>query len=191
MKAKRTSLWCKHLLEGKKVNLRIMEKDDLTLLTEYENDANFWGELAVYPLLQRSKADQEKEYDKRSPEENWFFIEKKDGTKVGAAFHFPNGRMLEIGYALIPSERRKGYGTEAAKIMVDYLFLSKDIVRIQATTDVRNTVSQKVLEKIGFKKEGIIRKYVFVSGEWRDALLYSILREEWKEPKILTRKTSE
>jgi RimJ/RimL family protein N-acetyltransferase len=52
-------------------------------------------------------------------------------------------------------------------------------------------VSQKVLEKIGFKKEGIIRKYVFVSGEWRDALLYSILREEWKEPKILTRKTSE
>jgi RimJ/RimL family protein N-acetyltransferase len=171
------------LLEGKNVNLRIMEKDDLPLLTEYENDSEFWGELAVFPLLQKSKTDQEKEYDKRSPEENWFLIEKKDGTKIGTAFHFPNGRMLEIGYALVPSERRKGYGTEAAKIMVDYLFLSKEIMRVQACTDVRNTVSQKVLEKIGFKKEGIIRKYVFVSGEWRDALLYSILREEWKEPK--------
>jgi len=175
------------LLEGKKVNLRVMEKDDLPLLTEYENDPEFWGELAVFPLLQKSKADQEKEYDKRPPEENWFLIEKKDGTKVGAAFHFPEGRLLEIGYALVPSERRKGYGTEAAKIMVDYLFLSKEIVRIQAHTDVRNTVSQKVLEKIGFKKEGLIRKYVFVCGEWRDALLYSILREEWKEPKILTK----
>ncbi len=167
-----------------------MEKDDLPLLTEYENDPKFWGELAVFPLLQKSKTDQEKEYDKRSPEENWFLIEKKDGTKIGTAFHFPNGRMLEIGYALVPSERRKGYGTEAAKIMVDYLFLSKEIMRIQACTDVRNIVSQKVLEKIGFKREGIIRKYVFVCGEWRDALLYSILREEWKEPKILTKATS-
>lgn len=176
------------MLEGKKVNLRVMEKDDLPLVTEYENDPDFWGELAVYPLLQKSKADLEKEYDKRPPEENWFFIEKKDGTKVGAAFHFPEGRLLEIGYALVPSERRKGYGTEAAKIMVDYLFLSKGIVRIQAHTDVRNAVSQKVLEKIGFKKEGIIRKYAFVCGEWRDALLYSILREDWKEPKILTKK---
>jgi RimJ/RimL family protein N-acetyltransferase len=175
------------LLEGKNVNLRVMEKNDLPLFAEYENDPKFWGELAVYPLLQKSKADQEKEYDKRSPEENWFFIEKKDGTKVGAAFHFLDGRMLEIGYALVLGERRKGYGTEAAKIIVDYLFLSKEIVRIQAHTDVRNTVSQKVLRKIGFKKEGVIRKYAFVCGEWRDALLWSILREEWKEPKILTK----
>ena len=177
------------MLEGNLVNLRIVEKEDLPLITEYENDPEFWGELAVYPLLQKSKADLEKEYDKRPPEENWFFIEKKDGTKIGAAFHFLEGRLLEIGYAIVPSERRRGYGTEAAKIIVDYLFLSRAIVRIQAATDVRNTVSQKVLERVGFKKEGILRKYVFVRGEWRDALLYSILREEWKVPKILTRTT--
>jgi RimJ/RimL family protein N-acetyltransferase len=71
--------------------------------------------------------------------------------------------------------------------MVDYLFLSKEIVRIQAQTDVGNTASQKVLEKAGFKKEGIVRKLIFVRGEWRDFCLYSILREEWKEPKILTK----
>jgi len=71
--------------------------------------------------------------------------------------------------------------------MVDYLFLSKDIVCIQAHTDVGNIASQKVLEHAGFKKEGIIRKHSFVRGEWRDWSLYSILREEWKEPKILTK----
>jgi len=60
-------------------------------------------------------------------------------------------------------------------------------MRIQATTDVRNAASQKVLEKVGFKKEGTIRKCFFMRGEWRDAYLYSILREEWKEPKILTK----
>ena len=71
--------------------------------------------------------------------------------------------------------------------MVDYLFLSKEIVRIQAHTDVRNVASQKVLEKAGFKKEGTVRKFSFIRGEWRDGLLYSLLREEWKEPKILTK----
>jgi len=55
----------------------------------------------------------------------------------------------------------------------------------------RNVASQKVLEKNGFKKEGTIRKSFFAKGEWRDMLLYSILREEWKEPKILTKTVSQ
>ena len=167
--------------------MRVMEKEDLALFAEWENNPKFYGELAVYPLRQQSKTDLEKEYDKRTPEENWFFIEKKDGTKIGAIFHFPEGRQLEIGYALIPSERRKGYCPEAAKIMVDYLFLLKETMRIQAHTDVKNVASQKVLEKVGFKKEGTLRKSFFMRGKWRDAYIYSILREERKEPKILTK----
>jgi len=74
--------------------------------------------------------------------------------------------------------------------MVDYLFLAKDIVRIQAHIDQRNIASWKVIEKVGFKKEGTIRKSFFARGEWRDMLVYRILREEWKEPKILTKTTS-
>jgi RimJ/RimL family protein N-acetyltransferase len=89
---------------------------------------------------------------------------------------------------LVPSERGKGYGTEALGIMVDYLFLSKEVMRIQVQTDVRNAVSQKVIEKVGFKREGTLRKDFFMRGEWVDAYIYSILREEWKEPKILTNK---
>jgi len=68
--------------------------------------------------------------------------------------------------------------------------LSKKIVRIQAQTDPRNVASQKVLEKAGSKKEGTLRKNFFMRGEWKDAYLYSILREEWKEPKILTKVAS-
>lgn len=98
-------------------------------------------------------------------------------------------KLVEIGYFMVPSETGKGYCSEAAKIIVDYLFISKDIVRIQAHTDLRNVASQKVLEKVGFMKEGIIRKSIFIRGEWRDAYLYSILREEWKEPRILTKTT--
>jgi RimJ/RimL family protein N-acetyltransferase len=94
-----------------------------------------------------------------------------------------------IGYAVLPNERRKGYGSEAIEIIVDYLFLTKNIVRIQAETHPENIASQKVLEKAGFKKEGIIRKSFFSRGVWRDTAMFSIIREEWKEPKILTRTT--
>jgi RimJ/RimL family protein N-acetyltransferase len=71
--------------------------------------------------------------------------------------------------------------------MVDYLFLSKDVMRVQACTDARNVASQRVLEKAGFKKEGTLRKFLFIRGEFRDACVYSIIREEWKEPRILTK----
>jgi RimJ/RimL family protein N-acetyltransferase len=87
----------------------------------------------------------------------------------------------------MPNERKKGYGTEAVQLMVDYLFLSKDLVRIQAMVDVRNKASQRVVEKSGFQREGKIRKCLFNRGEWKDYCLYSILRQEWKEPKMLTR----
>jgi RimJ/RimL family protein N-acetyltransferase len=72
-------------------------------------------------------------------------------------------------------------------IIVDYLFLSSSLNRIQAITDTRNLSSQRVLEKAGFMKEGLLRKTAFIRGDWRDLFIYSILREEWKEPKILTR----
>jgi RimJ/RimL family protein N-acetyltransferase len=174
------------LLEGKNVNLRIMEKEDLHIFAEWFNKPEVFGE--YNPLQQISKTEAEKMLE--TPIElKPFIIEKKGGSKVGFVAHYYElwGRQLEIGYALVPSERRQGYCSEAVKIMVDYLFLSKDVVRIQAHTDVRNVASQKVLEKVGFKKEGTLRKSRFVRGEWGDWFLYSILREEWKEPRILTK----
>lgn len=171
------------MLEGKNVNLRIIEKEDLPLYAKWLNDPAFFGE--YNPLEQTTKTEMEKNYDNTPQEKRRFFVEKKDGTKIGVVGAFPVGDLLEIGFSLILSERGKGYCTEAAAILIDYLFLSRSLVRIQATTDLRNIASQRVLEKVGFKKEGVIRKSMFIHGEWRDLLLYSILKEEWKEPKIL------
>ena len=181
------------MLEGKNVNLRIMEKDDLPLFAEWVNKPEVFGE--YNPLHQMSRTEVEKMLDNPSDLQP-FIIEKKDGGKIGYMVHFhvlhlaTGTKQLEIGYGLVPSERGKGYCTEAVKIMVDYLFLSRDTMRIQACTDKRNLASQKVLDKAGFKKEGTMRKYLFIRGELRDALLYSILREDWKEPQILTKTTS-
>jgi RimJ/RimL family protein N-acetyltransferase len=176
------------LLEGKTVNLRIMEKEDLPLFAEWFSTPEVTGE--YNPLHQMSKAGAEKMLE-NPLELKPFIIQKKDGSKIGFVAHFcvlhPAGKLLEIGYSLVPNERGKGYCTEAVEIMLDYLFLSRDTMRIQACTDTRNHASQKVLEKAGFKKEGTMRKYLFIRGQLRDSIVYSILREEWKEPKILTK----
>jgi RimJ/RimL family protein N-acetyltransferase len=181
------------LLEGKLVNLRAVEREDLPLLAEWFSNPEVLGE--YQPLVQVSKSELEKTFGTEDKhEEKDFIIEKKNGTKIGMIVHFyvlhvtASITPLEIGYFLIPNERGKGNGSEAIQIMVDYLFLSKNTMRIQACTDVRNLASQKVLEKSGFKKEGTLRKYGFISGELRDLYLYSILREDWKEPRILAQR---
>ena len=181
------------MLEGKNVNLRLMEKDDIDSIVEVFGNIHFDE---YDPLMLISKSEMMRRFDNPSPIEivtqnTLFIIEKKDRAKIGLARHFlvqPIG-LMEIGYFIVPSERRKGYGTETAQIMVDYLFLSKKIVRIQATTDVKNKASRRVLEKVGFKREATLRKAGFVRGKWADGYLYSILREEWREPKILTKTT--
>jgi RimJ/RimL family protein N-acetyltransferase len=165
-----------------------MEKEDYPLLFEWFNDPQFEGEFE--PLdPQRSKKEFEDRLEKFGPDEKVFLIEKKNGSKIGSIGHYHTGSMLEIGYSIVPDERGKGYCTEAVQIIVDYLFLSRNIVRVQAHTNVRNRASQRVLEKSGFKKEGTFRKEYFVRGEWVDSCVYGILREEWKEPKILTKTT--
>jgi RimJ/RimL family protein N-acetyltransferase len=183
------------LLEGKTVNLRVREKEDTDFVIECVNDIDFAGDYSSIDE-QRSKSEGMRLFDNPSSltiltERKNFIIQKKDGTRIGIIYHLINQpqRTMEIAYFLIPSERGKGYGTEAVQLMVDYLFLSQSIVRLQATTNVGNKASQKVLEKAGFRIEGTTRKLHFVRGVWTDHYLHSILREEWKEPKILTKTT--
>jgi ribosomal-protein-alanine N-acetyltransferase len=170
------------LLEGKNVRLRILEKEDLPLFAEWNNDPRFSGEFE--PFIQSSFAEFEKWFDGLRPEEKWFIIEKKDGTKIGQIICCPRGPHYSVGFRVMPNERNKGFGTEAIKIVVDYLFLSTGIVRIEAEANPKNIASIRVLEKAGFSREGLIRKSVFIRGEWKDGALYSILRDEWRKPKI-------
>ena len=181
------------MLEGKLINLRVMEREDVDFLVEHRNDINCMGEY-WWTMEQRSKSEWLKQFDNPSSLEilvqpKFFIIQKKDGTRIGEIWYFldlPHG-IMELGCWLLPSERKKGYATEANQLIVDYLFLSKEIARIQAIVDVRHTAAQRALEKAGFQKEGTIRDESFERGEWRDYYLYSILRREWKEPKILTK----
>ena len=175
------------------MNIRLMEREDIPLMAEWYNNMEFQGEYESRP--QKSKAEYEREFDNPSPvktamDEHEFIISKKDGTNIGHIGYgtCPLHGWMEIGYTIIPKERGKGYGTEAIQLIVDHLFLIKSTPRILINTDARNIASIRAAEKAGFKKEGIIRKGGFVRGKHVDCCILGILREEWKEPKILTLK---
>ncbi len=170
------------MLKGHKINLELVEKSDLSLIKQWMNDVDFVGEFE--PFDQVSLEDLEKQHDGRG-DGQWYLVEKKDGTKIGYVGHFKSKDCLGIGYMLIKDERGKGYGSEVVQMIVDYLFLHKAVVRVQAETHPDNKASQRVLEKAGFTMEGLIRKSFFSRGAYRDTAMYSILRDEWSGPKIL------
>jgi len=175
------------MLKGNNVNLRVMEPEDIPLISDWLNNVEFQGRYT--PFIQSSKEEMKSRFSDVNRDDKEFIIEKKDGTKIGLVTYFmvKGGpyNFLEIGYYMILPERKKGYCTEAVTLFIDYLFLSQALERIQATTDSMNIASQKVLKKVGFKEEGTIRKALFMKGNYVDISLFSILRDEWNEPKIL------
>lgn len=84
----------------------------------------------------------------------------------------------EIGISLWPHARGHGYGTEAQRQLVRYLFTHTRANRVQALTDIRNIAEQRALEKAGFTREGVLRGYAFRSGAWHDEVVYGVLRDE-------------
>lgn len=85
-----------------------------------------------------------------------------------------------IGIALLPDHRRRGIGTIAQRLLVEYLFATTVAERIEAYTDIDNIAEQRTLERVGFTREGMIRSTQFRDGRWRDVYLYSVLRQELK-----------
>ena len=93
----------------------------------------------------------------------------------------PDLRIGEIGYSLARSFWGRGLTTEAAGAVVGAAFKTcPTLVRVRAMADARNVASLRVLEKIGMKREGVLRSNRFVRGEPVDEVWSGILRSEWE-----------
>lgn len=86
---------------------------------------------------------------------------------------------FEIGIALFAEHRGHGIGPEAQRQLVTYLLSTTTANRLQAGTDVDNIAEQRALERVGFRREGVQRGLYFREGEWRDSVMYGLLREDW------------
>ena len=84
-------------------------------------------------------------------------------------------QSASLGYWIGKQHSKKGYMKEALDILIPSLFLDLRLNRIEAATLENNLASKNLLNKIGFKKEGKLRKYLKINGEWQDHVLYSLL----------------
>jgi RimJ/RimL family protein N-acetyltransferase len=88
-------------------------------------------------------------------------------------------RQAEIGFTIAPAYQGQGYATEAAGLLLGYLFGVRGKHRVTANCDARNLASAAVLERLGLRREGHLRESSWAKGEWTDDLWYAMLRREW------------
>lgn len=88
-------------------------------------------------------------------------------------------KKAEISYSLHPNQWGIGLGTEVARRLIKFGFISLGLHRIEAGVAVSNHASIRVLEKAGMLREGIHRKILPLSKGWSDNFSYAILKEEW------------
>ena len=104
---------------------------------------------------------------------------KEDDKLIGMFGLHPMNLKIEVGYALAHPYWGKGYMTEALCAVIDWAFTQPDIFRVQATCDVDNLGSARVMKKAGMEREGLLRRYILhpnVSDEPRDVYLYAIVK---------------
>lgn len=115
----------------------------------------------------------------------WAIQLKENGEYIGdGGFNFwdKNNSKSDIGYALMSKYWGKGLATEAVAAMLRFGFSEKNEIklhRIEATTDPKNVKSRKLLIKLGFKEEGILRENCFEKGKFVDTVMHAILRREF------------
>ena len=106
-----------------------------------------------------------------------------DGTFIGwcsLTRWNPDYRSASMGYCFDDAAWGHGYATEAAGALLRWAFDTLDLNRVQAETDTRNAASARVLEKLGFLREGTLREDCVVNGDVSDSWVYGLLRREWR-----------
>ena len=104
-----------------------------------------------------------------------------DNSLLGRVTYFDlntRNRSTEIGFLIASEFRRKGYASEAVRILIRHLFKELGINKVMAQTGEYNEASIALLKKLGFKQDGRLRQHHELEGKMYDDLLFSILAEE-------------
>jgi RimJ/RimL family protein N-acetyltransferase len=89
-------------------------------------------------------------------------------------------RQVEIGMTLSAPYQGQGYGTEAVTELVRYLFEELSIHRVFANCDPDNLPAHRLLERVGFRREGCFVESLWYKGGWASELWFALLEREWK-----------
>jgi RimJ/RimL family protein N-acetyltransferase len=183
----------KVMLEGSSVELLPMETDQVEGLWRAAEPQQIW-EFTSSKIRSKEEmkltveaAIKERELDNQIP----FVVAKKGSGKIIGSSRFldvsEKNKSLEIGWTWYhPDYWRSAVNTETKFLLLQYAFEEMKMNRVQFCTDSRNIRSQNAIQRIGAKKEGILRKHrIIADGYVRDTVVFSIIQEDWPGVKSL------
>jgi len=178
------------MIKGTNIVLRPIEEKDWSIIEQWGKDRDaLWGpfqrfQLDHVPLLRQAY----QQMGLLTRDSGFLLLETlQDKEIVGfvrySQITYPDSDTPypEIGFGIPQaSARGKGYAKEAVGLLVGYLFAGYPVEHIIAFTERGNVPAQRVMESIGFQQEGVLRRSIFRDGQWRDIVIYGILREDVK-----------
>ena len=114
---------------------------------------------------------------------SWVVALKGTGTVIGTIgfiWYSDENRSAELGYSFSREYWNRGFATQALQAVINAVFRSLPVNRLEAQHDVRNPASGRVMEKCGLRQEGILRSRILNKGEYVDVALYALLRSDWE-----------
>jgi RimJ/RimL family protein N-acetyltransferase len=174
------------LLETERLVLRRFRPDDAEPLATYRSDPRVsryqsWAS----PLSSTEAAELVEDFTKGDPQAlGWFQYAIERKAAVGligdlGVCRKDDGRQAEIGFTLAPEHQRHGYAAEAVRAIVHRLLVDERLHRVEASCDARNLRSARLLQRVGFRREGHLVANTWIKGEWTDDLLFGLLADEW------------
>lgn len=170
-------------LAGERVYLRPTTAEDISACHHWRLQSEPQAHSA-FPVRIKSVPEAVEEFKKAAPSdhlEHFTAVRVSDKMPVGLITYYDFNslnRSVALGLLIDPEERRSGYGTEALKLLIRYLFSYRGVNKVYAQTDETNKAALKLLEGLGFKKDATLRDHYFHDGEYRAGFIYSLLRYE-------------
>jgi [ribosomal protein S5]-alanine N-acetyltransferase len=172
-------------IETNRLILREVTIEDANDMFTYLSDKEVVKHMGLEPFQTVKEVWDEISWYKSIYEEGtgirWGITLKDSGQVIGSCGflnmltkHF----RTEVGYELSKEYWGKGIASEALEAVVKYGFRHFQLERIQALIEPTNLPSQKLVERLGFRSEGLLRHYEFTCGKFDDLYMYSIIKEE-------------
>lgn len=177
-----------NIFEGRLVRLRAVEIEDWERHYRWDrsttDDARASYEIPFPASREQAKAWAEREAKNPAQDDAFrFVIERLDGINVGTlnthTLNKRNGTFM-YGLAIAPEYRRGGLASEAIRLVLRYYFWEKRYQKVTSEVFGFNTPSIHLHERLGFTLEGRLRRMIFTGGEFHDALLFGMTREEFE-----------
>jgi RimJ/RimL family protein N-acetyltransferase len=163
-------------LEDEAVLLRPFEQADVPAIVAACQDPEIPRWTSVPSPYMESDA---RAWLESTEEESFAVVDRSSGELLGSiGVRFLDDGVAEVGYWIAKKARGRGVATRALVLVAGWVFANDEVGRFQLRADTENVASQRVAEKAGFVREGVMRAALALKGERRDVVMYSLVRED-------------